>query len=470
MAADAQILRQYLIALGFQTDEIGQKKFDTGILRTSLSIGGLAKIAAGAALAVTTMTTLFARSMENLYYSSRRAESGAGNLQAYEFAARQAGLGAGSMTKTIESLASALRSDPGLQGLIESFGIPVTGRDKADVAIDLVDALRRMPFYVGSQFASLFGIGPDEYLLLTEGLDKIKEAAALRKQMAKDAGVDADAAARTAVAYQNLFRVLTEKIGLLKDAFAESMLPTATKFVETLIKGVDLVTRYFQKGKGFDQTVDAVKAVPGGVASYWEYTKNFWSKMMQGGALSEYTLGKGKPPVGTAPTAATLADKQKMLSGLESQFGLPAGVLDRIWAKESARGKRMLSPAGAKGDFQFMDPTAKQYGVDVNSFDSSARGAARMMADLMRWSGGDLQKALAGYNWGQGNVNKFGMAKMPAETRDYIQTITGQPVILNSNTTIEVKGNEASDIARRVAGYQDEVLGDAVRNLLGAVR
>lgn len=114
----------------------------------------------------------------------------------------------------------------------------------------------------------------------------------------------------------------------------------------------------------------------------------------------------------------------QLFASLEQQHGLPAGLLDAVWATESSRGKRMLSPAGAQGHFQFMPATAKQYGLsDPNDLEQSATAAARMYADLLRQTGGDLEQALAGYNWGIGNVQRKGMQQMPAETRNYIQKV-----------------------------------------------
>lgn len=114
----------------------------------------------------------------------------------------------------------------------------------------------------------------------------------------------------------------------------------------------------------------------------------------------------------------------QLFASLEQQHGLPTGLLDAVWATESSRGKRMLSPAGAQGHFQFMPATAKQYGLtDANDLGQSATAAARMYADLLRQTGGDLEQALAGYNWGIGNVQRKGMQQMPAETRNYIQKV-----------------------------------------------
>ncbi|MET3390634.1 hypothetical protein ABIC33_001257 [Variovorax sp. 1140] len=120
-----------------------------------------------------------------------------------------------------------------------------------------------------------------------------------------------------------------------------------------------------------------------------------------------------------------------LFTQLESQYRLPAGLLDSVWSAESGRGRNMRSPKGAEGHFQFMPATAQQYGVaDPGDLVQSATGAARMFGDLLRQYGGDLPRALAGYNWGQGNMARQGFEAAPAETRNYIQKVTaamGQP-------------------------------------------
>lgn len=118
------------------------------------------------------------------------------------------------------------------------------------------------------------------------------------------------------------------------------------------------------------------------------------------------------------------AESDALFSRLESQYGLPKGLLDSVWAQESSRGTNMRSSAGAKGHFQFMDATAKQYGLDdPDDLTKSATAAARMYRDLLKQNGGDLSKALAGYNWGQGNVQRKGMENAPKETRNYVEQV-----------------------------------------------
>ena len=118
------------------------------------------------------------------------------------------------------------------------------------------------------------------------------------------------------------------------------------------------------------------------------------------------------------------------LDKLEQQHGLPQGLLSAVAQTESNWNPKAVSSAGAAGLFQFMPKTAQAYGVNPFDPQSSAVGAARMYGDLLKQYKGDLPTALAGYNWGSGNIQRKGLANMPQETRDYIQRVTsrmGQP-------------------------------------------
>lgn len=115
---------------------------------------------------------------------------------------------------------------------------------------------------------------------------------------------------------------------------------------------------------------------------------------------------------------------RRLFRQLELKNGLPPNLLDSVWSAESSRGVNMLSSKGAKGHFGFMDPTAAQYGLkNPSNLFESADAAARMYRDLLKANGGNLDMALAGYNWGQGNLNKKGLGAAPAETRDYISKV-----------------------------------------------
>ncbi|WP_079953308.1 lytic transglycosylase domain-containing protein [Salmonella enterica] len=133
-----------------------------------------------------------------------------------------------------------------------------------------------------------------------------------------------------------------------------------------------------------------------------------------------------KRPRPTKAGEALLGWLQPKLSQLEAKYNLPPGLLRSVAIAESGGNQFAVSRAGAMGLFQFMPQTAKEFGLRGNdAFDpaKSADAAARKLGGLMRFFHGDLAKALAAYNWGEGNVQRKGLAAAPEETRNYVPRV-----------------------------------------------
>lgn len=112
--------------------------------------------------------------------------------------------------------------------------------------------------------------------------------------------------------------------------------------------------------------------------------------------------------------------------------GVKPSVLYAMMLAESSGNPNAVSPVGAKGLMQFMPDTAAGYGVDVNDPHSSIIGATKYMKDLLNMFGNDYEKAVAAYNWGEGNVQravqKYGAnwkSALPGETKNYLKKVLG---------------------------------------------
>ncbi|MFX6150130.1 tape measure protein [Acinetobacter baumannii] len=95
-------------------------------------------------------------------------------------------------------------------------------------------------------------------------------------------------------------------------------------------------------------------------------------------------------------------------AGIESKYNLPAGTLSALHMIESRGNARAYNKTtGATGGFQFLEGTAKQYGVkDRTDLAQSAEGAGKYMSYLLKLFKGDLEKAVRAYHAGEGNVQK----------------------------------------------------------------
>lgn len=136
------------------------------------------------------------------------------------------------------------------------------------------------------------------------------------------------------------------------------------------------------------------------------------------------------------------------------KHGVPLGLLVAQGAQESGywdpdvvSGKR-VSSAGAKGVGQFMPATAERFGINPLDPQQAIDAQARYMRINADMFGGDWAKALAGYNWGEGNVKKKGLGRAPAETRDYLAQI--MPFVGGSTQASAPSAQQASgfDIAK----------------------
>lgn len=130
------------------------------------------------------------------------------------------------------------------------------------------------------------------------------------------------------------------------------------------------------------------------------------------------------------------------------KHGVPLGLLVAQGAQESGywdpdvvSGKR-VSSAGAKGVGQFMPATAERFGINPLDPQQAIDAQARYMRINADMFGGDWAKALAGYNWGEGNVQKKGLGRAPAETRDYLAQI--MPFVGGSTRTSAPSAQQAS--------------------------
>ncbi|EEP89185.1 transglycosylase SLT domain-containing protein [Yersinia kristensenii] len=162
-----------------------------------------------------------------------------------------------------------------------------------------------------------------------------------------------------------------------------------------------------------------------------------------------------------------------VFSNLEKLYNLPMGLLRGVAMTESAGNPNAISTAGAKGLFQFMDATAREMGLFGNDvFDpmKAAVAAAKYLNRLLNANGGDLDKALASYNWGIGNVQKYGMALMPQETRNYIPRVKQHMAAshqIQQQNTYNIYGGNSVEIGQEVERRQLGVNAQIMRNMQG---
>ncbi|HLO65579.1 MAG TPA: transglycosylase SLT domain-containing protein [Holophaga sp.] len=146
----------------------------------------------------------------------------------------------------------------------------------------------------------------------------------------------------------------------------------------------------------------------------------------QGLTLKRVGVGQITLAISTTQMARVLKSPEllEMVDTIATQEGVDPYLARAVIQAESAFYTRARSRAGALGLMQLMPGTAERFGV-LDPFDprQNITGGVKFLRFLMNTFQGDLEKVVAAYNSGEGNVIKYKGIPPFAETRAYVPKV-----------------------------------------------
>ncbi|MDO7864900.1 transglycosylase SLT domain-containing protein [Brochothrix thermosphacta] len=111
------------------------------------------------------------------------------------------------------------------------------------------------------------------------------------------------------------------------------------------------------------------------------------------------------------------------INAAAKKYGVDPNLVAAIMKNESTFDKNAKSDAGAIGLMQLMPSTAAGLGVNPYSVQGNVEGGTKYISQMLKMFDGDMAKAVAAYNAGPGNVQKYGGIPPIGETQNYVKNV-----------------------------------------------
>jgi Phage tail lysozyme len=574
--ANKDIIREFLVALGFQVDEKGLKNFNDGVERATKGVKQLVTTISASALAVSAGVAAFASKLERIYFVAQRTGAAATSLKAFDFAARNLGISSETAFGAVESLAKFLRNNPAGEGYLATLGVRTRDangelRDTVDILADIGKELADKPTWLASQYGNILGI--DENLLLAMRSGDFGKFMQQYRDMSRDSGLDkaAEDSHRFMVQLRQLgttfenFGIKVEgallrKVGPLLERFqrwfdehSDEIAERVGDIAKAILSAIEaagpplrwLADQFIELDKVTDGWSTKILLLVGafGALGGFKIVSGLWKMVAALRAMGTATAavaaaggaggaGGAAAGAGAAASGGWLARAFPFLGRLLGGAGLAlySGSLNTGEEAELARRRAAATPPGqmpqpnqptrtavdAVGLFQrlgwshdaavgIVANLQRESNLNPQAVGDNGRayGAAQWhpdrQANFKTWSGKDIRESslmeqlqFVHYELTQGAEQRAGQLLRAAQNAQQAGEIVSRyyerpgkeeadkareaalrgraAVDLSQQTTVNVYGvSDPAAVGRAVAGEQDRVNGDMVRNFQGAI-
>jgi soluble lytic murein transglycosylase-like protein len=140
-------------------------------------------------------------------------------------------------------------------------------------------------------------------------------------------------------------------------------------------------------------------------------------------SAASYISNVATVPASKAPDSTI----DQIISKAAEKYNLPKKLINAVISQESSFNPDAVSHAGASGLMQLMPATARGLGVtDIFDPEQNVFAGTKYLRQMMDKYNGNLELALAAYNAGPGNVDKYNGIPPFKETIQYVQKVSNK--------------------------------------------
>ncbi|EOL9180482.1 lytic transglycosylase catalytic [Escherichia coli] len=237
---NAEIIKDFLVSLGFSVDDAGAKKFGSVLAGTTANVIKMGLAVEGAALSVVAFTAKIASGLDNLYWASQRTGATVQGIQSIGYAVSQVGGSVDAARSSLESLSRFIRNNPGAEGFLNRLGVQTRDasgnmRDMAAIFTGVGQKLSSMPYYRANQYAQMLGIDENTLMAMRRG---VGDFSGQYSAMAKAIGFNADQAALSSNRFMTSLKSLGEMAGMARGKIGSNLADGLAGQIDNLRKKI----------------------------------------------------------------------------------------------------------------------------------------------------------------------------------------------------------------------------------------
>ncbi|MBY0392789.1 MAG: hypothetical protein K2Q27_05945 [Novosphingobium sp.] len=232
------VIKEFLVGLGFKVDPKGQKAFTDGIDFATAKAVALGEALYDTAKAVAESVVKMAADFDQLYWKTQRLGSSAIDIKAFSYAMTQLGGSSQGAANALESIAEFTRSSPGATDFLVQWGVLPEHIGNAEKSLqDLAETFKRMPYWQAKSIATVIGVDPLTLQAMKRDTGEFEKwYRGMATRLGRRFGVDLNDTAEGANSAQTKLRELKAELELLVQVFLIKALPAINQFLGRFIE------------------------------------------------------------------------------------------------------------------------------------------------------------------------------------------------------------------------------------------
>jgi len=281
--ASAEVLKEYLVRLGFSQDQKSTADFKSSLATTAEGVSKLGTSLQDMAQRAGAAATQVAESLDQMFFAAQRSGASVSALQGLGLAFDRMGLSAGSAQNLVANLFEFIKTQPAAESILQKLGVNMRGpngelRETVAIFNDLSKSLthrastgRPMDMNFAAQMSQMLtGASWHEFLAQTQMQDRQAKFQGEHQSMLRKAGFDPDKQKQDTQGFMDQLALLGDAFDILRQKIGTALFAAF---------GIDMQTFRDWLVKHSGEIADTLVGIVKDIVDFSKKVYDWWEKL-----------------------------------------------------------------------------------------------------------------------------------------------------------------------------------------------